>query len=178
MWLLLNLSPINESKSSVEVGEERQRHSGHWSREKLFFSTVADDVPFWKFFASINLQLLDNILSCTSMNEWFKSTRHHFRVGVQVNPQSEIKWVPEHCELRIFLRLWMTISEKCFIFQDFLLNKPQLFFGFVCCPKVSMILNSYVKSYDQKIGVKKSWVRSAQVFLLLNREFHSVFQSC
>ena len=37
-----------------------------------------------------------------------------------------------------------------------------------------MILNSYVKSYDQKIGVKKSWVRSAQVFLLLNREFHSV----
>ena len=34
MWLLLNLSPINESKSSVEVGEERQRHSGHWSREK------------------------------------------------------------------------------------------------------------------------------------------------
>ena len=115
-----------------------------------------------------------------SIRTWFLISLSHLWLNtmpiVICVPQSEIKWVPEHCELRIFLRLWMTISEKCFIFQDFLLNKPQLFFGFVCCPKVSMILNSYVKSYDQKIGVKKSWVRSAQVFLLLNREFHSVSQ--
>ena len=59
-----------------------------------------------EFFASINLQLLDNILSCTSMNEWFKSTRDHFHVGVHV----DLDQITEiACWLIVELRRWIVV---------------------------------------------------------------------
>ena len=74
------------------------------TERRCFFT--GPDGPFWKLFASINLQLLDNILSCTSMNEWFKSTRDHFHVGVHV----DLEQITEiACWLIVEIRWWIVV---------------------------------------------------------------------